>query len=108
MSEAGLSLDTATSRTGLFGVGEEAAAVLTRAVTAERLARRVEVRAGVAAMLGVWSSVDGVVMAVLGLVVGWLRVMNVIFGSMRREGKPKSYRIAPGTPYRAIEEKRGS
>lgn len=64
MSEAGLSFETATSRIGLAGFGEWAAAVLIRAVMAERLERRAEVRAGVAAMLGgVWGSVVGVVIA---------------------------------------------
>jgi hypothetical protein len=49
----------------LLGAVEEAMAAVMRAVTAERFAIRVEVRAGVAAISGVWP-VDGVVMAVLG------------------------------------------
>ena len=62
ISDAGLSLETATSRTCLAGFGDCAAAVLIRAVTAERFAINAEVRAGVATMLGTWST--GVVMAV--------------------------------------------
>ena len=58
-----MSLETATSRTGFVGVGEWVVAVAMLFVTAARLERRVEVRAGVAAMLGV--VVDGVVMAML-------------------------------------------
>lgn len=55
-------METATRRTGFVGVGERVDAVVTRVVTAARLESSVEVRAGVAVMLG--SVVDGVVMAV--------------------------------------------
>lgn len=68
MSEAGLSFDTAMSRIRLLGVGECAAAALTRAVTVDRLAINVEVRAGVAIMLVGFS----VVMLGFGGVVCWL------------------------------------
>lgn len=58
-----MSLETATRRTGLVGSWEWAVAVVMRVVTAAMLERRVEVRAGVAAMLG-GAFVDGVVMAI--------------------------------------------
>lgn len=63
MSEAGLSFETATRRMVFVGVGEWVAALVIWAFTAERFASSVEVRAGVAAMLGVWGSVVGVVIA---------------------------------------------
>lgn len=77
-------METATRRTGFLGAVEEATAVVMRAVTAERFAIRVEVRAGVAAILGVWP-VDGVVMALLGPVfwalggaVGYIGVASIV------------------------------
>lgn len=66
MSEAGLSFETATMRTGFWGVWEVDIAVATRAERAERLAMSAEVRAG--GDMVSWES-DGVVMAIL--VVGW-------------------------------------
>lgn len=53
-------METATSRTGL-GVGACRVAVLMRAVTAVRFARRAEARAGTAAISGVVIEVEGVV-----------------------------------------------
>lgn len=67
MSEAGLSLETATRRMGLVGVGEWIAALLIWAVTAERFEMSAEVRAGVAAML------EGVLVSGVGVVIAfWL------------------------------------
>ena len=77
MSEAGLSFETATRRTGVADWDwEVAAAAVTRAETAVRFARSVEARAGVVAMLGVS---DGVVIA--GFEVGEVfSVVKVICG----------------------------
>lgn len=63
MSDAGLSFETATRRMSLVGVEEWVAALVIWAFTADRLATSVEVRADVAAMLGVWGSVVGLVIA---------------------------------------------
>lgn len=46
-----MSLETATSRIGLLGIGDWRAAVLTRARTAARFERRAAARAGVAGVI---------------------------------------------------------
>lgn len=59
-----MSLETATSRIGLLGIGDWRAAVLTRARTAVRFERRALARAGVAGVIVGVS--DGVLVVISG------------------------------------------
>lgn len=67
-----MSLETATSRIGLLGIGDWRAAVLTRARTAVKFERSALARAGVAGLIV--RGCGGVLVVIAGW-VGWLLVL---------------------------------